>query len=137
MATVVAERRSFRECDVETSGAGDTNRDLRHFNCVREAVAQVVVIRSDVDLALAGEAAERTAVLDAVEVALEAGAEPIGLFEDFAPAAAEAAGGERRQRHCLDRFAGPALYQRVGAVGHLDRRVRMSEAHVPEYAGQL
>ena len=58
-------------------GAGDAHRHLADLDGVGEAGAQVVVVGGDEDLALARQATERPAVLDAVEVALEAGAEGV------------------------------------------------------------
>ncbi len=77
--------------------AGDADRDLGDLDRVGEASAEVVVVGSDEDLALACESPEGLRVMDAVEVALEAGAQAVGLLGRRPVAGAPGSGGSRRQ----------------------------------------
>ncbi len=85
------------EGDVEADRPGDADRHLGDLDRVGEAGAEVVVVGSDEDLALAGEPPEGLRVVDAVEVALEAGAQAIGLLGRRPVARAAGPGGSRRQ----------------------------------------
>jgi hypothetical protein len=58
---------------------------LGNFECVGEACA-LVVFGKDEDLGLAGKAAKRSGVQDAITVTLEAGTKWIGFFVDGAVA---------------------------------------------------
>ncbi len=89
-----------------------------------EPGAEVVVVGRDEHLALAGEAPEGPAVLDAVEVALEAGAEAVGLLGDGPVAGALGPGGEGRVGRVVGRFAPGAGAQRVDTVTHRNEGVR-------------
>ena len=86
------------ERHVEPGGPGDADRHLGHLDGVGEPGAQVVVVGGDEHLALAGQPAEGPRVLDAVEVALEARAEGVGLLGHGPVAARHRPGGARRQR---------------------------------------
>ena len=93
VADVVGQRDRFREVFVQPQPAGDGAGDLSHFERVRESRAVVVVDAGDEDLGLAGHAAERGAVDDALAVALVEGAERVSGFG--VPAAPR---GPRRHR---------------------------------------
>ena len=80
VAAVVAGGGGRGEGHVEADGAGDADRHLADLDGVGEPGAEVVVVGGHEDLALAGQAPEGLGVLDAVEVALEAGAEPVRLL---------------------------------------------------------
>ena len=84
--------------DVQTDGPRDPGRDLRDLDRVREPGAEMIVFRGDEHLALAREPAPRTRVLDAIEIALEAQAERIGLLGTGAVPAPTGAGRARRER---------------------------------------
>ena len=71
MADVVDEGESFGEIDVEVEGSGDGARDLRDFEGVGEAVAEVVGVAAGEDLRLGFETAKGAGVDDAVAVALK------------------------------------------------------------------
>src|SRR5207253_505362 len=96
---VVRERDRFGERHAQTGRPSDTGGDLRDFDGVRKPRAEVIVFRRDVDLALAREPAPRPRVLDAVEVALKAQAERIGLLEPGADARADRPGRAGREAH--------------------------------------
>ncbi len=70
MADVVNEGESFGEIDVEIQGSGYRARDLRDFQRMRQAIAEVIAVASRKDLRFGFEAAEGTGVNDAVAVAL-------------------------------------------------------------------
>jgi hypothetical protein len=57
VSTVVSERNSFRQCNVETKDARNGHSDLRNFESVRETSA-LMIIREDEDLGLACKAAK-------------------------------------------------------------------------------
>ena len=106
------------------SGAGDGDGDLGHLDGVGEAGAEVVVVGSDEDLALAGQAPERRGVLDAVEVALEAGAQRVGRLGER-PLSAPPRLGWRPLPGCRARAA-------HGRLDQADRpRGRPESAHGP------
>ena len=77
---------------------GDPGCDLRHLDRVGEAGAEVIVFGGDVHLALAREPAPRTRVLDAIEVALEAQPERIGLLGASTRARTDRTGRARGER---------------------------------------
>ena len=81
VAAVVAERDGLGERHVEAERTGDRRGDLGDLERVGEAGALVVVGEHE-HLCLAGQAAERAGVQDAVAVAFEAGAPRIGRFLD-------------------------------------------------------
>ena len=104
--------------DVEPDGARDAGRDLGDLEGVGEARAHVV-IGEDEDLGLAGEAAKGARVQDAVAVALETGAELVGLFL--------ARSVSRRRGSASHRWRAPrrvALLARRGNPGALTTRPR-------------
>ncbi len=117
------------ERDVEAGGTRDAHCDLGDLDGVGEPVAKVIVVGRDEHLALTGEAAERPAVLDAIEVALEARPESVGGFGHGPLATAFGAGGERSERNVFHRFAGRPLDEAVGPVGHPNWHVRMPKTH--------
>jgi hypothetical protein len=81
--------------------------------------AQVVVVRGDEDLALPGQAAEGAAVVDAVEVPLEAGAEGVRGLGHLAAPGPLGPGGAGGQAVLLDGLPGPPVEQRPGGPdGH-------------------
>ena len=88
----------------------------------------MVVVGGHEHLALAGQAAERPAVLDAVEVALEAGAEAVGLLVDGPVAGARRPGGRRREGGVLLGLPRPPLDEGDLADGHGPVRHRLVHA---------
>ena len=81
VAAVVAERDRLGERDVEAERPGDRRGHLGDLEGVGEPGALVVVGEHE-HLGLAGQAAERGGVQDAVAVAFEAGAARVGLLLD-------------------------------------------------------
>ena len=77
MADVVGQRDRLGQVLVQPQSPGDGAGDLRDFERVREPGAVVVVDRGDEHLRLAGHAAERGAVDDALAVALVERAERV------------------------------------------------------------
>ena len=71
VADVVDQSQGFGEIDVEAEGSGDGAGDLRDFEGVGEAVAEVVGVAAGEDLRLGFEAAEGAGVNDAVAVTLK------------------------------------------------------------------
>ncbi len=71
MADVVDQSQGLGEIDVEAQRSGDGAGDLRDFEGVGEAVAEVVGVAAGEDLRLGFQAAESAGVNDAVAVALE------------------------------------------------------------------
>ncbi len=71
VADVVDQREGLGEIDVEAEGSGDGAGDLRDFERVGEAVAEVVGVAAGEDLRFGFEAAEGAGMDDAVAVALE------------------------------------------------------------------
>ena len=82
MAYVVSERQGLGEFVVEAECGGDGTGDLRDFECVRQAaaevIARVVAGKSREDLGLSGKTAEGARMQDAGTVASEGG--PVGMF---------------------------------------------------------
>ena len=93
VTAVVGESDGLGEGEAEVGHPSDADGDLGHLDGVGETRAEMVVFRSDEDLALPGEAPPRPRVLHAVEVALEAETEGIGLLLQCALACTERAGG--------------------------------------------
>jgi hypothetical protein len=107
VAAIVADRDGLGERHVETDRPGDRSCDLRDFERVGEARA-LMVVGEDEHLCLAGQAAERVRVQDAVAVTLEAGAERVGLLVESALAGTERLGGQRSElRVCVGLAGGP------------------------------
>ena len=79
VAAVVAEGDGLGEGDVEAAGAGDGRGHLGDLEGVGEP-GPLMVLGKDEDLGLAGQPPEGGGVQDAVPVALEAGAQRIGLL---------------------------------------------------------
>ena len=77
---VVGERDRLDQRQAEVGGPGDAGGHLRDLDRVGEPGAEVVVLRGDEHLALARQPPPRARVLDAVEVALEAQPERVGLL---------------------------------------------------------
>ena len=126
---VVAHRCRRRERHVQVCAPGDRSSDLGDFDRMGEAGTEVIVLRRDEDLALAGQPAERTAVLDAIEIALEARAEPIGLLGSLAVSGARGARRKWRERLVLRLLTRRPFVQRKfpngnGCMG--DRLVHMT-----------
>ena len=108
VATVVREGDRLGERYTKTDSPGDTGRDLRDLDRVREPGAEVIVFGGDIHLALPREPPPRTRVLDAIEIPLEA--QPIGIRFLGAQARARAhwtrrAGREREIEGVLTLFA--------------------------------
>jgi hypothetical protein len=77
MAAVVTEGDGFGQRAVEAEGIGQRGGHLGDFERVREPGA-LMIGREDEDLGLAGQAAERRGVEDAVTVPFETGADGVG-----------------------------------------------------------
>ena len=71
VADVVDERQRFDQINIQAQRGGDGARNLRDFQRVGQAAAQMVRKSAGEDLGLAGETAERSSVQYAVAVALE------------------------------------------------------------------
>ena len=108
MTAVVAESDRLGECDVEAEGSRDRNRDLGDFESVSEA-RSLMVVGKDEDLGLAGQSTERGGVKNAIAIALETGAERIGLLRDGSPSGADRPGGQAGQARFGGVFAGLAI----------------------------
>ena len=141
VAAVVGEGDRLGERDVEVRGTGDADRDLRDLDRVRQSSAEVVVFGRDEHLALPRQPAPGPRVLDAVEVALEAEAQRVGLLGTGADAGADRAGRPRRERGRRLGFALLAAPQapadvRVGtAVGPLDLDLLADDRCLPGRVG--
>ncbi len=96
--TVVAGGGRRGEGHVEADRPGNADRHLGDLDRVGEPCAEVVVVGSDEDLALACESPEGLRVMDAVEVALEAGAQAVGLLWRRPVARTPGSGGTRCQQ---------------------------------------
>ena len=124
---VVAGGRRRGQCDVQPHGAGDAHRNLGDLDGVSQPRAEVIVVGCDEHLALAGQPSERLRVLDAVEVALEARAEPIGLLGlGSVPRAARP--GRSGSEHCL-LIDLPRLTRTRQMAGLADPRGRVCDAN--------
>ena len=71
MADVVDQRQRFDQIDVEVERAGDGAGDLRDFDGVGEAVAEVVGVAAGEDLRLGFQPAKGAGMNDAIAVALK------------------------------------------------------------------
>ncbi len=71
MADVVDQRQRFDQIDVEPELRGDGARDLRNFDGMRQAVAEMVGIAAGEDLRLSFETAKSARVDNAVAIALK------------------------------------------------------------------
>ena len=91
------------------SGSGDAHRHLGDLHGVGQTGPEMIVVGGDEHLTLAGQPPERTAVLHAVEVTLEARAEPVGLLRDRARPApwARVAKGASRSASSASRSSRP------------------------------
>ena len=96
VAAVVAEGDGLGERHVETEGACNRYRDLRHFEGMSESRA-LMVVGKDEDLGLAGQPTKSRGVQDAITIPLETCAERIGFFGNDAVARADRSGGETSQ----------------------------------------
>jgi hypothetical protein len=126
VAAVVREGDGFREWDAEVGRTRDADGDLCDLDGVREPGAQMVVLRGDEDLALAGEAPPRSGVLDAVEIALEAEPVWIGFLEARAPTRSDGTCGPGRERR---RELGLTFLTRVQRAADVGMRARVSPLH--------
>jgi hypothetical protein len=86
MAEIVNERQRFGEIDVKRQCGRDGTSDLRYFDGVREAVAEVIGVTAGEDLSLVFEAAKSAGMNDAVAVALKVVAVGMRRFRDAASA---------------------------------------------------
>src|ERR1700692_229824 len=86
MAEVVDQGERFSQIDVEAERRGDSARDLRNFNRVSEAIAEVVGIAARENLRFVFETAKGAGVDDAVAVALKVVAIGMGRFGEAASA---------------------------------------------------
>ena len=100
MADVVDQRQRFGEIDVEAERSGNGAGDLRDFEGVGEAVAEMIGIARGEDLRFGFEAAESARMDDAVAVTREI--VPIGMLR-LREAAAARCGARpwRRVRACF------------------------------------
>ena len=99
MAEVVGEAQRLGQVLVEAERAGDGAADLRDFEAVGQADAEMVAVGRDEHLGLVAQAAEGDRVDDAVAVALEDVARPARAGSSFRmEAAARALTGARRRR---------------------------------------
>ncbi len=119
VADVVREAQRFGEVLVEPERAGDHPADLRDFEAVGQADAEVVAVGRDEHLGLAGEAAEGDRMDDPVAVALEGAARPAAAFVllgELAPARGGGIGGVGGAVHgAWARVCGPRLQrERMG-----------------------
>ena len=105
VAAVVAEGDGLGEGDVEAERPGDRRGHLGDLEGVREARALVVVGEHE-HLGLAGEAAERRGVQDAVAIALEARPPLVGLLGAVAVTGADGTRRARREQLVLELLAG-------------------------------
>jgi len=69
MADVVSEGENFGKLGIETESGGDGAGDLRNFERVRQAIAEVIGVANGEDLGFGFEAAESAGVDDAVAIA--------------------------------------------------------------------
>ncbi len=74
MAEIVAERRGLGQILVEPERAGERAGDLRHFQGVGQAGAEMIALVEDEHLGLVGEPPERRRMDDSVAVAAEGAA---------------------------------------------------------------
>ena len=87
MADIVRQRQRLRQILVQLQNAGQRARDLRHFDGVGQAVAEVVGQLRGEDLCFGLQPPESTRMHHAVAVALEGVAVGVGGFGIGAPAA--------------------------------------------------
>src|ERR1017187_4734192 len=109
VADVVDQGEGFGEIDVEAEGSGDGAGDLRDFESVGEAVAEVVGVAAGGDLGLGFETAEGAGVNYSVAVALKIIAVGVGRLGEAASAGVfdvHRVGGEH-DRSLADRNSGP------------------------------
>ena len=104
VAAIVAESDCLGEGGVQSERACDRGGYLSDFEGVREASA-LMVVGEDEHLGLAGQTPEGAGMQDAVAIAFEARAPRIGRLIDCPVASADGAGGQRRKRLALQRFA--------------------------------
>jgi hypothetical protein len=71
VADIMREAKRLGEILVEAEHASDGAADLRHFDAVGQADAEMVPVGGDEDLRLVAEAAERNGMDDAIAIALE------------------------------------------------------------------
>ena len=124
---VVAGGRRRGQCDVQPHRAGDAHRNLGDLDGVSQPGAEVIVVGRDEHLALAGEAPERLRMVDAVEVALEARAEPIGLLGLGSVAGPARPGGSGSEDRLLVDL--PRLTRTGHMAGLADPRGRVCDAN--------
>ena len=98
---VVYQGKSFGQIDIEAKGSRDGARDLRDFERVRQAVAEMVGVAAREHLGLCFQAPESAGVNDAVAVALKV--ITVGMVRLREPASAglsdvHRVGGEHEKR---------------------------------------
>jgi len=86
MAEIMHQRERFGEIHVEGERSGDGARDLRYFDGVSEAVAEVVGIAARENLSLILEPAKGASVDDAVAITLKIVAVGMRRFRETASA---------------------------------------------------
>jgi hypothetical protein len=109
MADVVGEAQGLGQILVEAQRACQRPADLRHFEAVGEADAEMVAVGRDEDLGLVAQAAEGDGMDDPVAVALESVARaPLGprrLAVQPPPRSFRIAGIARERRHLAGSFS--------------------------------
>ena len=98
---VVAERDSLGQVLVQPERPGDGAGDLRHFQRMGEARAEMVALGSEEHLGLVGKPPKRFRVQDLVAIALVVGAQRVRLAGGAAPLGAVGEGGLLGERLVL------------------------------------
>ena len=126
VTAVVREGDGLDERNAQVGGPGDARGDLGHLDGVREPGAEVIVLGGDEDLALPREPPPFARVLDAVEVALEAQPEGVGILGMGTGAGTRRTGRPGREP---GRKVGLALLAAQQRAAHHRECVGMGVAH--------
>ena len=104
MAEIVAECDGLGQLFVQTQHLGDSARDLRHFERVREPGSIVIARGRKEHLRFVLESAEGLGVNHAVAIAMKRGAKGLFSFRSESALAVGTLGGSRRQTFALATF---------------------------------
>jgi hypothetical protein len=97
MTTVVTERNSFGECDIEAKWSSNRGCDLSDFDGMGESSA-LMVVGEDKDLGFAGKSAKGRRMQNSISISFKTGSQWVGFFGDGPIARFVRAGCETTQR---------------------------------------
>ena len=132
--TIVTECDGFDERSIEPDRLCDGRRDLGHFNGMCQTIAEMGVVWRQEHLTLSSQATERSGVLDAVHVALEARAVFVRLLFDGATTCPCSPCRQGRQDPLLGLFAQLTSWRLPWAICSCSGAVEVSDSDAVRFA---